>query len=153
MSRKSLTRSNSVYAVRNPLGDPFRYAPKTNTALEVIGLVLWATEGDKTQVSLSNGNPSIIKKYLEFLRKMCHRKEEKIKAVIHCHDTLPYKKCVAYWSKVMRIPPRRFTKPFIKRDRGGTRKYPYGIVRIAATNMKLVRTFNERLREIGLSKD
>ncbi len=153
MPNRSLTRSNSIYKFRNPNGDPFHYYPKGNQELELIGLTLWTTEGDRTQLSLSNGNPTIIKKYLEFLRKICNFHEEKIKAVIHCHDTLPYKDCINYWSRITKIPAGRFTKPYIKKDHGGTRKYPYGIIRIAASNIKLIRIFNERLRELGLSKD
>lgn len=153
MPRRSLTRSNSIYKFRNPNGDPFSYKPNGNRELELIGLILWATEGDRTQLSLSNGNATIVKKYLEFLRKVCHLDEKKIKAVIHCHDTLAYAECLKYWSKITRIPTVRFTKPYIKKDHGGTRKYPYGIIRIAATNIKLVHIFNERLGEIGLSKD
>lgn len=150
---KSLTRSNSIYKLLNPKGNPFRYNPRGKRELEIVGLILWATEGDKTQLSLSNGNPTIIKNYLKFLRKVCYLDERKIKAVIHCHDTLPYKECFGYWSKITEIPFHRFTKPYIKKDHGGTRKYPYGIIRIAASNVKLVRIFNERLKEIGLSKD
>lgn len=150
---KSLTRSKTIYDIRNPLGDPFDYSPRRNHTLNIIGLVLWATEGDKTQLSLSNGNPIIITKYLEFLRIVCRYKEEKIKAVIHCHDTLSYKVCLKYWSRVTGIPSSRFTKPHIKRDKGGRRKYPFGIIRIAATNIRLVHIFKERLKELGLSKD
>ena len=153
MLRKSLTRSDSVYKLRNPNGDPFNYNHEYNRELELIGLILWATEGDKTQLSLSNGNPTIIRKYLEFLRKVCRLDEDKIKAVIHCHDTLSYKDCLRYWSRTTGIPVNRFTKPYIKKDRGATRKYPYGIIRVAASNIKLVRIFNERLKEISLSKD
>ena len=150
---KSLTQSEIVYRSLNPFGDPFCYNPKGYKRLETIGLVLWATEGDKTQLSLSNGNPDIIKKYLEFLRKVCNFKEEKIRAVIHCHDTLPYKDCAGYWSKTTSIPLSRFRKPYVKKDLGGRRKYPYGILRIVASNIKLIRIFNERLRGLGLSKD
>lgn len=150
---KSLTRSDSVYKLRNPNGDPFSYNPGHSRELELIGLILWATEGDRTQLSLSNGNHTIIRKYLEFLRKICRLDENKIKAVIHCHDTLPYKECFRYWSGITGIRVGRFTKPHIKKDHGGTRKYPYGIIRVAASNIKLVRIFNERLKELGLSKD
>ena len=150
---KSSTRSKTIYNLRNPEGDPFSYDPKRDPTLEIMGLLLWACEGDKTQLSLSNGNPSIITKYLEFLRVICQFKEEKIKAVIHCHDTLSYRSCLRHWSKVTKIPSFRFTKPHIKKDRGGNRKYPYGIVRIAARNIKLVHIFKERLKDIGLSKN
>jgi hypothetical protein len=132
---------------------PFRYTPEKNPTLELIGLILWATEGDKTQISLANGNPHIIQRYLEFLRMICNVDEERIKGVIHCHDTLPYDHCLHYWSAVSEIPPKRFTKPFIKKDKGGTRKYPYGIMRIASNNKGLVRIFNERLREIRLPRN
>lgn len=153
MPQELITQSERIYRILNPNGDPFKYNPKKDKELEIIGLVLWATEGDKTQLSLSNGNPTIIKKYLNFLRKTCGLDEEKIRAVIHCHDTLPYSKCVNYWSKITNIHRSRFKKPYIKEDKGGTRKYPYGIIRIVASNVKLVRIFNERLKEIGLSKD
>ena len=85
---QSITRSLTVYHQRNPNGDPFKYTPEVDPALNMIGLILWATEGDKTQLSLANGNPSVICKYLEFLLKICNLKEDKIRAVIHCHDTL-----------------------------------------------------------------
>lgn len=151
--KKSLTRSSTIYNLRNPQGDPFLYNSSRDEKLELIGLMLWVTEGDRTQLSLSNGNPHIIKKYLEFLRKICRLKEDKIKAVIHCHDTLPYEKCLEYWSKITNIPETRFTKPFIKKDKGGKRKYPFGILRIAASNYKLVNVFKERLRDFGLPRD
>ncbi len=147
---KSLTRSLSVYHFRNPTGDPFNYQPRSNPRLETIGLILWATEGDKTQVSLANGNPSIILKYLDFLRTICNLNEEKIKAVIHCHDTLSYNQCRRYWSDLTNIPFRRFNKPFIKPDKGGTQRYPYGILRIVVSNVRLVQLFKERLLVLGL---
>jgi len=150
---RSKTRSATIYKLRNPSGDPFSYKPKKDPILEIIGLTLWATEGDKTQLSLSNGNPALIKKYLLFLRNICGLKETKIKGVIHCHDTVPYKKCLAYWSQITKIPPSRFTKPHIKKDKGGNRKFPYGIIRIAASNSKLVKIFNTRLKEINLPRD
>lgn len=149
----SLTRSESIYSIRNPKGDPFYYCPEKNPELNTIGLVLWATEGDRTQISLANGNSSIISLYLKFLREICHYHEDRIKAVIHCHDTLSYDTCLTYWSNITNIPRERFTKPFIKKDGGGTRKYPYGILRIVANNVKLIRLFNDRLRKIGIFRD
>jgi len=146
-------KNEALYKFLNPEGDPFRYNPKTDKDLEIIGLVLWLSEGDRTQLSLANGNPNIIRKYLRFLREICNFKEEKIRAVIHCHDTLSYKSCIRYWSKVTKIPFSRFRKPFIKKDKGGKRNYPYGILRIVAQNVKLINIFNERLKEMDLSKD
>lgn len=146
-------QSEHVYRALNPKGDPFKYDPKRDKQLDLVGLILWTTEGDKTQLSLTNGNPAIVRKYLEFLRVVCRFDERKIKAVVHCHDTLPYDKCLRYWSRVTNIPRSRFNKPFIKADKGGTRKYPYGIVRIVAGNIKLVHRFKERLAELGLPCD
>lgn len=149
----SSRQSERIYRALNPTGDPFDYNAKRDRQLEIIGLILWATEGDKTQLSLANGNPAIICKYLEFLRVICRLDEKKIKAVIHCHDTLSYQQCLNYWSRTTGMPPKRFNKPFVKKDIGGTRKYPYGILRIVATNMKLQQYFKERLAELGLPRD
>lgn len=148
----AITQSERVYRALNP-EDPFTYLPEKKHELELIGLTLWLTEGDRTQLSLANGSPSIIQYYLRFLREVCRLRENKIKAVIHCHDTLSYHKCLRYWSCIANIPTARFNKPYIKIDKGGTRKYPYGIMRVVASNTKLVRIFNERLRKIGLSRE
>ena len=144
-------QSERVYNALHPNGDPFSYDFSRNRELEIIGLMLWATEGDKTQLSLANGNPSIIKKYLEFLRTVCQLEESRIRAVIHCHDSTEYSECLKYWSQETMIPPDRFRKPFIKPDRGGNRNYPYGIIRIVSINQKLQLLFKERLIELGLS--
>lgn len=146
-------QSARIYKALNPSGDPFHYDGSRNRELELIGLVLWATEGDKTQLSLANGNPHVIKKYLQFLREICQLQEGKIKIVLHCHDTLPYEDCIRFWAKITRVLPSRFKKPFIKKDSGGTRKYPYGICRIAASNIKLVELFKKRLAELGMPRD
>lgn len=143
-------QSERTYKALNPNGDPFSYDPSRNHELEIIGLLLWATEGDKTQLSLANGNPSIIKRYLEFLRVICRFNESRIKAVIHHHDSTKYSICLKYWSDATSIPPHRFRKPFIKSDKGGNRNYPFGIVRIVARSTKLQLLFKERLAEIGL---
>ena len=146
-------QSERIYMSRNPNGDPFSYDGSRDTQLEIIGLLLWATEGDKTQLSLANGNPAIIKKYLEFLRIICQFNESRIKAVIHCHDSVPYKQCLSYWSSVTNIPPNRFNKPYIKPDKGGTRSFPHGIVRVVATNTKLNLHFRNRLAALHLPVD
>ena len=57
------------------------------------------------------------------------------------------------WSEVTGITTERFTKPYIKRDRGGQRNYPYGILRVVACNIELVRIFNERLKELGIPRN
>lgn len=147
-----LTQSERVYRALNP-EDPFRYLKGGNDKLELIGLILWLTEGDRSQLSLANGSASVIQCYLRFLREVCQLREDKIKAVIHCHDTIPYQQCLKYWSCITNIPEKRFNKPYVKKDKGGTRKYPFGILRVVANNIKLVRIFNERLREFNLSRD
>ncbi|MDP3880597.1 MAG: hypothetical protein Q8Q32_00220 [bacterium] len=146
-------QSEITYRALHPNGDPFSYKPEKDRKLETIGLVLWVTEGDKTQLSLANGNPFLLQKYLEFLRTICNFEENRIRAVIHCHDTLPYEKCLQYWSKMTKIPIGRFRKPHIKKDKGGRRKFPYGICRVVAINIKLTQIFKERLKELGLPRD
>ncbi len=148
----SPTRSKSIYSLRNPDGHPFQYAPEIDPELEIIGLVLWVTEGDRSQLSLANGNETIITKYLEFLRRVCNLREEKIKAVIHCHNSVPYEECLRFWSQVTLIPLDRFNKPFVKPDLGGTRKYPHGILRVVANNIELVQLFKLRLLALGLDR-
>ena len=75
ISRRS--PSEATYLKRNPNGDPFKIKNKLNKneiLLKGLGLGLYWGEGDKssnnTSVRVSNTDPSLIKKFKEFLVKI-----------------------------------------------------------------------------------
>jgi hypothetical protein len=74
--------SEAAYAKWNPNGDPFKIKDKLNKnkiLLKGLGLGLYLGEGDKskvnTSVRLANTDPQIIKKFKEFLVKICGLKK------------------------------------------------------------------------------
>lgn len=77
--------SESAYIKWNPKGDPFKIKKnltKKEAELKGVGLGLYWGEGDKsknnTSVRLSNTDPQIIKKFKEFLVKICGVKKRKV---------------------------------------------------------------------------
>ena len=76
ISRRS--PSEATYVKRNPGGDPFKIKSqltKKDETLKGLGLGLYWGEGDKspnnTSVRLANTDPLLIKKFKEFLTKIC----------------------------------------------------------------------------------
>src|SRR3989344_9534870 len=69
--------SESVYLYHNPYGDPFKViTPKTieEAFLSGLGIGLYWGEGTKSNkntVRLGNTDPKLIKKFIEFLIKIC----------------------------------------------------------------------------------
>ena len=77
--------SEATYVKRNPNGDPFKIKNKLNKneiLLKGIGLGLYWGEGDKsnnnTAVRISNTDPQLIKKFREFLLKICGVKKKNL---------------------------------------------------------------------------
>jgi hypothetical protein len=103
-------RSEATYVKRNPDGDPFRIKKKLNlkeTELKFLGLGLYWGEGDKsknnTSVRLSNTDPQLIKKFREFLMKICRVKKEKIFYSLILFNDANEKEAIKFWTQHLRI--------------------------------------------------
>lgn len=140
-------RSEATYVKRNPNGDPFKIKEKLNlkeTELKFLGLGLYWGEGDKsknnTSVRLSNTDPQLIKKFREFLIKICRVKKEKIFYSLILFNDANEKEAIKFWTqhlgirrnqfgKIIRIPPQ---------GRGTYRKKnKTGVLTIGITNKRL----------------
>lgn len=96
------------------------------TLRQVIGVILWWTEGTKSYkdkrwentwsytVDLTNTNVDIIKLFLEFLRKDIGVDEQRLKLQLQIHEGDNQAKLETYWSRVTQIPLQRFTKTTIR---------------------------------------
>jgi len=96
--------SEATYAKRNPEGDPFKIKNKLNKneiLLKGLGLGIYWGEGDKsknnTSVRLSNTDPQIIKKFREFLIKICGVKKEKIRYYLILFNDCDKKEAIRFW--------------------------------------------------------
>lgn len=93
---------------------------------QIIGVILWWTEGTKAyrdkrwknswihSVDVTNTNPEIIRLFLEFLRKDIGINESRLKLQLQIHEGDGQKTLETYWSKITNIPRIRFTKTIIR---------------------------------------
>ncbi len=140
------TISEAMYEYKNPFGDPFKtLKPKTleEGILFGMGLALYWGEGTKRGkggVRLSNSDPKLIKKFIEFLEKFFVIDRNKLKISIQIFSDISPQKSLSYWIRELNLEKRQFYKPIVLKVRGkGTYKYKseYGTVIVYFNNIKL----------------
>ena len=97
-----------------------------HTLREVIGIIIWWTEGTKAykdkrwkntwvrNVDVTNTNPDIIRLFLDFLRKDIEVDESRLKLQLQIHEGDNREYMENYWSKITGIPRNRFTKTIVR---------------------------------------
>ncbi|MCH7730876.1 hypothetical protein IID21_05205 [Patescibacteria group bacterium] len=89
----------------------------TQKEIKLIGPILYWAEGgkkDRSLVRFANSDPEMIKFMMNYFRKVCKVPEHKFRGYIHIHPHLDHKKAENYWSKITRIPLKRFYKTYRK---------------------------------------
>lgn len=93
---------------------------------QVIGAILWWTEGTKSYkdkrwtntwhyiIDLTNTNPDIIKFFLDFLRSDIGIDESRLKLQLQIHEDDDQERLETYWSRITQIPRERFTKTIVR---------------------------------------
>ncbi len=143
---KKRTISEAIYQKNNPKGDPFIFNhPKTSSQMFLFGLGLglfWG-EGSKKSlhsVRLSNSDPKLIKKFIDFLFCIYNIDKEKLRFQIQTYDDLDSSNLINFWSKHLLVKSTQFFKTTILKRRGrGTylKKMKYGVIILHFGNMKL----------------
>ncbi|MBW3605809.1 MAG: hypothetical protein KY460_13065 [Actinobacteria bacterium] len=80
----------------------------------VAGAMLYAGEGSKRDgcVGLANTDPSLVQLFCHWLRTFFDVDETRLRARLYLHDGLDLAASVAYWSRLIAIPPQQFTQPY-----------------------------------------
>jgi DNA-binding Lrp family transcriptional regulator len=138
--------SEAIYLKYNPNGDPFHFKKNLNKEeIELLGLGLglyWG-EGSKRSTSgvrLSNSDPRLIKKFLEFLIKICQVNNKKIKFWLQIFSDTDPKKALNFWCKELHIKHKQFYKITVTPSRKiGTykEKNKFGVLTVNFGNIKL----------------
>ena len=140
------TIADAMYQFKNPSGDPFALkSPKTveEGILFGIGLGLYWGEGSKRGtggVRLTNTDPRLLKKFIEFLEKTCSVRRNKLRFSVQIFEDLSEEKTLSYWSKELNVHRDQFYKVVVSKVRGvGTyrRKSEHGVVIVYVNNIKL----------------
>jgi len=152
IDRRSI--SEAIYQKANPSGDPFEIKENLSPEeLKLLGLglgIFWG-EGNKRNkhsVRVGNSDPRLIKKFIEFLDKICNVKKEKLKFSLQIFSDLSEKEVVNFWISELGIKRLQFFK-IIETPYGslGTykRKSKYGVITVIFSNIKLKRAIDEML--------
>ena len=152
------SRSEATYVKRNPNGDPFKVKDKLNKTdilLKGLGLGLYWGEGDKstnnTQFRMSNSDPFLIKKFREFLIKICCVRIEKIRYSLVIFNDGNRSKAINFWKKYLKIKRNQLGKVISIPPQGkGTykEKNQFGVITITVSNKKLKEKILEQIKQI-----
>ncbi|MCX6737890.1 MAG: helix-turn-helix domain-containing protein [Candidatus Parcubacteria bacterium] len=96
-----------------------RLFPLTVRELYLGGLFLYWGEGSKTNqwaLSVSNSDPSIIKFFIKWVTNSLGVSKDKIKVYLQLYSNMNIEEEIKYWSRELQIPPRQFTRPYIKQS-------------------------------------
>lgn len=153
--------SDSVYAKRNPSGDPFA----ADIPLEInesfiygLGIGLFWGEGNKrnkNSIRLGNTDPDLIKAFIVFLKIAYRINLEKLNFSIQIFNDLDTEAVREFWVKKLGIRPEQIYKKVTisKSGKKGTykKKNKYGVITVYFNNTKLKKIIDaqiENLREI-----
>ncbi len=114
--------------------------------LKMAGIMLYWAEGYKNfknnrgaMIDLANSDPRMIEVFLQFLRKICGIKEDKLRVQLYCYFNQNTDLLKKYWSELTKIPVNQFIKPYIREDFKEEKigKMRYGLVHIRYSDKKL----------------
>lgn len=139
--------SESVYLYHNPGGDPFKImTPQTTEAAFLFGLgvgLYWGegTKSNKNSVRLGNTDPRLIKKFVEFLVKICGIKKEKLRFGLQVFSDISPGQTLKFWQHELDMPKNQFFPTIIVTPARGLGTYrqktKYGVLTVYYGNKKL----------------
>lgn len=154
---KKRTISDAIYELKNPLGDPFLIKqPQTleQGILFGLGLGIYWGEGlkrGKGAVRLTNTDPKMVKKFIDFLEKFCGVDKNKLRFSLQIFSDIFETTAIKYWMKELDVKKEQFYKTIISEIRGkGTYKYKseYGVIIVYFNNVKLKKIILEMIEKV-----
>ncbi len=136
------------------LKSPLSFTPKTalnekEKLLKIAGVMLYWGEGAKKNthsVDFANSDPDMILVFLKFLRQIYQVDESRLRIYLYSYNSLPTNDLITYWSKLTRIPPSQFSKPYIRhKSELKHDKMQHGLIHIRYSDIRL---FNLIMNEI-----
>jgi hypothetical protein len=140
------TRSEATYVKRNPNGDPFSIKTDLNreeAELRGMGLGLYWGEGNKankTSVRLSNTDPNLLAKFIEFLTRICGVKKDMLKFSLQIFDDMNAEETESFWQHELQVAPQQFYGTTVTKSRGEglyKNKTRHGVLTLYCHNKKL----------------
>jgi hypothetical protein len=113
--------------------------------LKHIGAVLYWAEGYKTEksagIDFANSDPAMVSIFLRFLRETFNLDESRFRILLYSHNSKKIPTQIQFWSDLLKIPKKNFSKPYIAKNKQGLEKkpkMPYGLVHLRYADKKLL---------------
>lgn len=125
--------------------------------LKAIGIILYWCEGSKwdgeLKVDFANSDVGLVKLFMRFLRKICGVNEEKLRGHLYCYSNQRPAALQKIWSKATGIPPKKFMKPYIRKDfkTSNSGKLSVGVFHVCYLDKKLLLQLKEWIEEYRIS--
>jgi len=154
---KKRTISEAIYQKRNPDGNPFLFIkPKSLQEMFLFGLGLGLFWGEgskrsKHSVRLSNSDPQLVKKFIDFLINIYHIDKNKLRFQLQIHYDLDMNQLLDFWSNYLLIKKTQFFKTTILKNRGDgtyTTKIRYGVIIVNFGNSRLKNLISSQIANI-----
>lgn len=137
---------------------PFSYNLKTKLTkeeerLKFAAIMLYWAEGykvGKNTIDFANSDPQMALIFKQFLSKICRVDENRIRGHIYCYEGQDVETLTRYWSRLLSIPEKQFTKPYIKKTALPGPRGPrmlHGLVHIVYCDTKLLRQILKWIEE------
>ena len=113
MREKKEKRLKETYKIQKKL-----ILPLNKRELFLAGLFLYWGEGSKyklDRISISNTDPSIINFFIRWVNEGLGISKKKMRILLHLYSNMDIDKEMKWWSKILEIPLRQFTHPYIKK--------------------------------------
>lgn len=125
--------------------------------LKIAGIMLYWGEGSKWEgekiVDFANSDEYMIKVFLNFLRKVCGIDENKLRVYLYCYANQNPEKLKEFWSKKIKIPLKKFIKPYVRKDfkYSKSNKMKNGLIHIRYNDKKLLMLIRNWMEELSKS--
>ena len=143
--RRTPAASNKLgFAKKPPTFKLKKVLNKNDKQLKLIGVAIYWAEGYKSEkavcVDLANSDPDMIRVFMKFLRNVCGIDEKKLRVLLYCHDQQKIPELIAYWSRLTKISPKFFTKPYVPKRSSSSnhREMSYGLIHVRYYDKKLL---------------
>lgn len=151
IARRSYSEASYVANKNKPQFQIKEHLSITDEKLKIAGIMLYWAEGAQTggTVDFSNCNPRMVEVFLNFLRKICGVKEERLRVYLYTHSYASIEKSKEYWHNITGIPLAQFTKPYVRKGNPNlsSRKMLYGMVHIRYNDTKLLEMIKKWIKE------
>jgi hypothetical protein len=122
-------------------------------SLKLAAVMLYWAEGYKAggqAVDFANSDPNMALMFVKFLREICGVDELRLRCSLYCYEGQDVGKLTVFWSDLLKIPPNRFVRPYIKRGAPGPRgpRMIHGLVHIRYCDKKLLRQILQWIEDL-----